>query len=153
VVEALRKLPTISSPSLLPPRMRRAELLAQVTRFLGLWPSKADQPAVYLAGVCATLSVYLEDTVIALMDPVYGIAARSTFLPTLAELRQWCEDHERKLGEVATQRPVEKTKINQLSPRFRALTERYEREFGKSVWTDANGNAYFPSEWIQEVAA
>jgi hypothetical protein len=145
MAEALQKLPTISSPNLSPRRMRPSDLVAHIKRFLGLWPSaRADNPDVYIAGVCATLEAYPDSTALAAMDPVHGIAAQSKFLPTLAELHAWCEARERiKLISFVSLDREQTAWVHMLDRRYAHLAKRYQRERGKTPFLCGRGDLGF----------
>ena len=42
------------------------------------------------------LEDYDELTLVTLMNPKYGVMAQSKFMPTIAEMREWCDDYRAK---------------------------------------------------------
>ena len=73
---------------------RITELAAQRTRLmLGCFRrGEANDPATFVAAITATLSRYPDAVILAVTDPATGMPARSDWLPTVREVRDYCED-------------------------------------------------------------
>lgn len=55
--------------------------------------AEANDPVTYSAAVTAVLAEYSEEVIAHVTHPVRGLASRSKFLPTIAEVKEACEDH------------------------------------------------------------
>ena len=75
-------------------QMRRsAALKTSAQMLLGCYRTgDAHDPQVYVAAVIAVLSDYPPDIVAAVTDPRTGIPSRIKWLPTIAEIKDACED-------------------------------------------------------------
>jgi hypothetical protein len=54
---------------------------------------QANDPEVYTMAVAATLAEYPKEVVQHVTDPRSGLPAKLKFLPSVAEVREACEDH------------------------------------------------------------
>lgn len=61
----------------------------------------AQDPATYVAGVAAVLSEYPVEIVDYVCDPRTGIARKLKWLPTIAEIVEFCDEQKRRAGIVA----------------------------------------------------
>jgi hypothetical protein len=79
-------------------------------RLCGQWPHlKADDPAIYLAGIAAVLSGYPPEIVAECCDPRIGLARSREFPPTAAAVADWCgrrEAYYRKWAVFVQPRPL-----------------------------------------------
>lgn len=53
----------------------------------------ANDPEIYTAAIAATLADFAPEVVQYATDPRTGIASKVKFLPTVAEVREFCERH------------------------------------------------------------
>jgi hypothetical protein len=53
----------------------------------------ANDPEIYAAAIAATLSDFTREVVDYAVDPRTGIASKVKFLPTVAEVREFCQAH------------------------------------------------------------
>lgn len=62
------------------------------TRLIGCYPNgKPSEPETYIAAMVAVLAGYPSEIVAQVCDPVHGVASKTRFLPTVAELTDACE--------------------------------------------------------------
>lgn len=80
----------LDAPALQPCGDKRAVDCAEV--LLGLYPAReVNSPTVFVAGLSKLLSVYPAKDVVALIDPVTGLASSLKWPPTLAECKAFLE--------------------------------------------------------------
>lgn len=53
----------------------------------------ANDPEIYTMAIAATLAEYQKEVIEYVTDPRTGLPARLKWLPTVAEVREACEDH------------------------------------------------------------
>lgn len=97
---------------------------------------EAEEPEIYIAALAAILSSYPEAVVARVADPRTGVAGKSQFLPTVAEVRHCCEiemkpirdemrrEASRKFVEAPSERSHRKT--------YAELVEEYPDILGQS---------------------
>ena len=121
-----------SSPSVLAPAycLNRARLL-----FVCYRKDEAHDPEMYAAAIAAILGDYPQQVVDRVTDPRTGIASESKWLPSVAEVREFCDDTVKRMHRLA--QPVHK-RNSEPQPRVKTapgqsyveMFEKYGRPIG-----------------------
>lgn len=107
-----------------------AKVAAERTKILlGCYPNgKPSDPQVYTAAVAAVLAQYPAEIVQRVTDPRVGVARRSKFMPSIAEIVAACDDEMRPLiiahrdeQQIAAREEMSKPANQTMVQRFNSL--------------------------------
>jgi len=106
----------------------------------------AADPEVYAGALVAILTGYPEEIVLTVTDPRTGIAGRSQWLPTIAEVRSACEKEATKRFEI-DRRQSRSDDVLALPPmsaedaeRRKAVVRKWRQEMEVRKWADETLN-------------
>ena len=74
--------------------MSLSEAIDAATKIIGCYPNGgAGAGDSYIGALAATLGSYPKQVAMRCADPVRGVTLECKFLPTVADIVQWCEKH------------------------------------------------------------
>ena len=93
----------------------------------------ANDPAIYSGAIIAVLSDYPLDVVAACVDPRTGLPAQSKWLPTVAEIKDFCEARmrPRRMEMQARQQIAERERLSITDQRPRKTYEELQADCAK----------------------
>ncbi len=63
-------------------------------RLYGYFPrTAASDPEIFTVGLLQLLATYPQSTIESMLSPISGLPAKHKFLPSIAEIREWLEEH------------------------------------------------------------
>src|SRR5262245_13309106 len=75
-------------------RLTMPEAIEAVGRMLTGYPNASKTaPDSYVGTIAALLCEYPKSTALRCADPLHGVATTTKFLPTVADVVQWCQPH------------------------------------------------------------
>jgi hypothetical protein len=105
------------------PPLKPSEALKAAKRLIGQWPStKPISAEDWIEGIARTLSIYPAPIAEQCVDPVYGLAAKRDFPPTVFAVREWCDRRQTHFRNWANYRPAPR------SPRIEYVPTKEQRD-------------------------
>jgi len=122
----------------------------------------ANDPDTYVAAISATLARYSEQIITDVTHPVSGLPAKKSWLPTVKEIFDACEEEaDRTRQQTARERRIkeqfaaraEQDRLAEVKPSMEQLKEKYGPNWGLTPNEPANKSTFKAPSWGQITAA
>jgi hypothetical protein len=133
---------------------QRAELLLGCYR-----TGEANDPKTYVAAVTAVLSHFPEEVITAVTHPVTGLPKKSSWLPTIKEVNDACNEaiepirqHEARLKRIKEQLEMREREDRGEKPTLEQLKEKYGENWGLQDPRKPSAQSWQAPAWDQVTA-
>lgn len=113
-------------------RLLLSEALEAVHRMLSGYANRAQAGDSYLGAIAALLCTYPRSVALRCADPLHGVSRKTRFLPTVADVVEWCEkacepmyadaDWQSRVERQLAERAEAEAEASVVNPRLQAMT-------------------------------
>jgi hypothetical protein len=142
-------------PALAEEQAKKSEYAAERARLLlGCYRTgDANDPETYVAAISATLARYPDRVIDLVTDPRVGLPRKKTWLPSVKEVYDACEDEQRPIREEeARQERIRKQLAEREQPHEKPTLQQLRDKYGPNWGISSPANFKTPDEKAEENA-